>query len=133
MSRYSAMLLLAAFLGSARPGLVAAKGIFPLNEGVYVHQDVKPCNQAPLADVMSYAGKAIFGAHDSKCDARILSSKDFTYKIDVTCRGAGNGAPVVPSHQLETLTRITANEFTLIVVGQKSVYFLCPGFATRGG
>src|SRR4051812_3153144 len=95
-NRFIASLLVWALSGAA-----TGAEVIPLNKGVYVIQGVTPCEQAPLAAVQSYNGKAISGAHEAGCHMKMIKRINNIYRIMQSCDEAGDGTFVGRNQSLK--------------------------------
>jgi hypothetical protein len=103
----------------------------PLQPGTYVISSYKPCEEAPLAGVKTFDGKALIGPHESDCTSSIVSHRGETYQISTECRAHGDGTPQSPSKSLETVQVKSKSSLAVVVHGQPVRYDLCPIFTDQ--
>ena len=112
-------------------GAVAYAGpsaLLPIKAGTYVLSSYKPCAEAPLAGVVEFDGKAIFGPHESHCTASVLARHGRTYEVSTECRAHGDGTPETPSTGVRTVRVESSSRLALIEQGKPVEYELCPSF-----
>jgi hypothetical protein len=112
-------------------GSVAYAGpaaLLPLNPGTYVLASYEPCEEAPLAGVVEFDGKAIFGPHESRCTASVVSHRGSTYRVSTECAAHGDGTPQTPSRWVRTVHVESESRLAVIAQGKPVEYQLCPAF-----
>jgi hypothetical protein len=118
-----AVVLWAANSAHAGPG-----SLLPLQPGPYVVSSYKPCEEAPLAAVVQFDGRAIFGPHESNCTISIESHKGRSYRLSTECQANGDGSAASPTKALRTVRIESKVKFSVVSLGSPVAYELCVGF-----
>ena len=102
--------------------------LIPLEPGTYVVSSFKPCEEAPLAGVKAFDGKAFIGPHESKCTSSVMSRHGQTYQVSTKCLAHGDGSPEKPTRSLETMQISSPSSLAVMVHGEAVQYELCLKF-----
>ena len=102
--------------------------LLPLKPGTYVVSSYKPCEEAPLAGVMVFDGKAFAGPHESSCSSAVVSRHGKTYDVVTECRAHGDGTPQTPTKWSQSMRLESSSSFAVTVNGQPVRYDLCTKF-----
>jgi hypothetical protein len=110
LHRTSAVCIVVAL--AAEPPSAMAEPI-PLAHGNYVQGSVS-CKAAPFAAIIAYDGRGFGGAHESKCDSRIVSQSNNIYRLSTTCSSAGDGSHVDTATTAQTIVLRSKTSFKVM-------------------
>lgn len=115
-------------LGAACLSQAAQPAALPLDAGSYVVSSVAPCKEAPLAAVVQFDGRALFGPHESDCTSLVLSQRGRTYQVATECRALGDGTRAAPYRQVQRIRVESRTRLSIGDAGAEIHYALCPAF-----
>jgi len=119
LSIFAATMTLALAAGAA------SAATLPIIAGTYV-RDKYACRDAPFAALRDFDGRSFSGAHSSDCDTFILRRHGSNYTIRTTCKAEGDGTPMQPVTQLQTVQVLSSKRFVVIrSTGDQAAYRLC--------
>ncbi len=101
----------------------ATSDLLPLAHGTYVREGYEAAD-APLAAVLEYDGSTIAGAHSSACVSEVLEHDGAAYRIETTCRSAGDGTPATPYKEEERIVVLSPTRMRFAHRDDQAVYRL---------
>jgi hypothetical protein len=106
LSMFAAAMTLALTAG------VTSAATLPLVVGTYV-RDEFACRDAPFAAIKDFDGRAVSGAHSSDCDTVVLRRRGSTFTTTTTCKAEGDGTPMQPFTQVQTVQVLSSRRFVV--------------------
>jgi hypothetical protein len=120
--------IFAAAMTLALTASVASAATLPLVVGTYVCDEFA-CHDAPFAAIKDFDGRSFSGAHSSGCDTVVLGRQGSRYATRTTCMAQGDGTPMQPFTQLQTVSVLSSKRFvvtpTKAASAARAAYRLC--------